>query len=171
MGSSPQQYQAGPPQQQFPGLRTAGLVGRPDETQIAAPGTTGLPSLEVSSNIFGSKQNYPLTKDVISIGRDASNDIAIRDGGIVSNQHIQLLRQGKQFVLIHPHPDKPRTLNGLLYQGRKIRGDEPFRHTLARGDIFRIGDENGTLITLAFNDGTGVQEEMVVPVQPIKLGA
>lgn len=171
MGSSPQQYPPPPPQQQFPGLRTAGLVGRPDETQIAAPGTIGLPSLEVSSNIFGSKQNYPLTKDVISIGRDASNDIAIRDGGIVSNQHIQLLRQGKQFVLIHPHPDKPRTLNGLLYQGRKIRGDEPFRHTLARGDIFRIGDENGTLITLAFNDGTGVQEEMVVPVQPIKLGA
>ena len=171
MGSSPQQYQAGPPQQQFPGLRTAGLVGRPDETQIAAPGTTGLPSLEVSSNIFGSKQSYLLTKDAISIGRDASNDIAIRDGGIVSNQHIQLLRQGNQFVLIHPHPDKPRTLNGLLYQGRKIRGDEPFRHTLVRGDIFRIGDENGTLITLAFNDGTGVQEEMLAPVQPIKLGA
>jgi len=75
-------------QVQFPPYHTAGLGGRPDETQIAAPGSTGIPSLEVSSNIFGSRQNYPLTKDVISIGRDASNDITIRDGGIVSNQHI-----------------------------------------------------------------------------------
>ncbi len=167
-----QQYLSAPPQQQqYPAFHTAGLVGRPDETQIAAPGTIGVPSLEVSSNIFGSRQTYPLTKDVINIGREANNDITIRDGGIVSNQHIQILRQGNQFVLIHPHPDKPRTLNGLLYQGRKIRGDEPFRHTLVRGDIFRIGDENGTMITLAFNDGTGVQEEMLVPVQPIKLGA
>ena len=141
MTPPPQQYQSTPYQQQpFPAYPTAGLSGRPDETQIAAPGTTGIPALEVSSNIFGSRQTYPLTKDVINIGRDASNDITIRDGGIVSNQHIQIIRQGGQYVLIHPHPDKPRTLNGLLYQGRKIRGDEPFRHTLARGDIFRIGD-------------------------------
>src|SRR6266705_2440671 len=168
----PQQYQPTPvQQQQIPAYHTTGLAGRPDETQIAAPSTIGIPSLEVSSNIFGSRQTYPLTKEVINIGRDANNDIIIRDGGIVSNQHIQIVHQGNQFVLIHPHPDKQRTLNGLLYQGRKIRGDEPFRHTLARGDIFRIGDENGTLITLAFNDGTGVQEEMLAPVQPIKLGA
>jgi pSer/pThr/pTyr-binding forkhead associated (FHA) protein len=167
----PQQYQSAPMQQvQFPPYQTAGLGGRPDETQIAAPGSIAIPSLEVSSNIFGSRQTYPLTKDVINIGRDSTNDITIRDGGIVSNQHIQIVRQGNQFVLIHPHPDKPRTLNGLLYQGRKIRGDEPFRHTLARGDIFRIGDENGTLITLVFNDGSGEQQEMLAPVQPIKLG-
>src|SRR6266516_1805691 len=170
--SPPQQYQPTPvQQQQIPAYHTTGLAGRPDETQIAAPSTIGIPSLEVSSNIFGSRQTYPLTKEVINIGRDANNDIIIRDGGIVSNQHIQIVHQGNQFVLIHPHPDKQRTLNGLLYQGRKIRGDESFRHTLARGDIFRIGDENGTLITLAFNDGTGVQEEMLAPVQPIKLGA
>ncbi|TMC95909.1 MAG: FHA domain-containing protein [Chloroflexi bacterium] len=165
-----QQYQPAP-SQQYPAYHTAGLAGRPDETQIAEPGTTGVPSIEVSSNIFGSKQSYPLTKNVITIGRDTSNDIVIRDGGIVSNHHIQISREGNQFVLIHPHPDKPRTLNGLLYQGRKIRGDEPFRHALVRGDIFRIGDENGTLITLAYNDGTGTQQEMLAPVQPIKLGA
>ena len=28
-----------------------------------------------------------------------------------------------------------------------------------RGDIFRIGDEHGTLITLAYNDGTGAEAE------------
>ncbi len=159
-----------PVQQQYPGYHTTGLVGRPDETQIASPTSIGIPSLEVSSNIHGARQSYPLTKDVINIGRDASNDISVRDGGIVSNQHIQIVRQGNQYILIHPHPDKQRTLNGLLYQGRKIRGDEAFRKTLASGDIFRIGDENGTLITLTFNDGTGTQQQALAPVHPIKLG-
>lgn len=171
----PPQYQPMPGQQpyqaqQFGAMHTSGLGGRPDETQIASPLSIGIPTLEVSSNIHGAKQTYPLTRDVISIGRDTSNDISIRDGGIVSNQHIQIIKQGNQFVLIHPHPDKPRTLNGLLYQGRKIRGDESFRKTLAPGDIFRIGDENGTLITLTFNDGSGTQQQMLAPVHPIKLG-
>lgn len=159
-----------PVQQQYPGYHTTGLVGRPDETQIASPLSIGIPSLEISNNIHGVRQSYPLTKDVINIGRDATNDISVRDGGIVSNQHIQIVRQGNQFILIHPHPDKQRTLNGLLYQGRKIRGDEAFRKTLAPGDIFRIGDENGTLITLTFNDGTGTQQQALAPVHPIKLG-
>ncbi len=150
----------------LPHMRTAGLVsGRPDETQIASPTAVGLPSLEVSSNIHGTRQAYPLTKEVINIGRDANNDIAIRDGSIVSGQHLQIIRENSQFVLIHPHPDRPRTLNGLLYQGRKIRGDEPFRKVLIRGDIFRIGDENGTLITFTFNDGTGTQQETLVPLK------
>ena len=162
-----QPYQS---QQQFGAMHTSGLSGRPDETQIASPLSIGIPTLEVSSNIHGSRQSYPLTRDVISIGRDTTNDISIRDGGIVSNQHIQIIKQGNQFVLIHPHPDKQRTLNGLLYQGRKIRGDESFRKTLVPGDIFRIGDENGTLITLAFNDGSGAQQPMLAPVHPIKLG-
>src|SRR5216684_4124813 len=138
----------------------------PDETQVAH----GLPSLEVSSNIHGARQSYPLLKEVINIGRDASNDISVKDGGIISSLHLQIVRQDGQFVLIHPHPNRPRTLNGLLYQGRKIRGDEPFHKILTRGDIFRIGDENGTLVTLTYNDGTGIQqEELLPPVQPIHL--
>src|SRR5216684_250069 len=138
----------------------------PDETQVAH----GLPSLEVSSNIHGARQSYPLLKEVISIGRDASNDISIKDGGIVSSLHLQIIRQDGQFVLIHPHPNRPRTLNGLLYQGRAIRGDEPFRKILTQGDIFRIGDANGTLVTLTYNDGTGIQQEdLLPPVQPIHL--
>ncbi len=144
-----------------------GISTRPDETQIAQD----LPSLEVSTNIHGSKQSYPLLKEVVNIGRDASNDISIKDGGIVSTHHLQIIRQGGQFVLIHPHPARPGTLNGLLYQGRKIRGDEQFSKVLTKGDIFRIGDENGTLVTLVYNDGTGTeQEEILPPVQPIRLG-
>src|SRR6266849_1632980 len=153
------------PQQRF-AEHMKGPGESPDETQVAHD----LPSLEVSSNIHGARQSYPLLKEVISIGRDASNDISIKDGGIVSSLHLQIIRQDGQFVLIHPHPNRPRTLNGLLYQGRAIRGDEPFRKILTKGDIFRIGDENGTLVTLTYNDGTGIQqEELLPPVQPIHL--
>src|SRR6266852_2353030 len=153
------------PQQRF-AEHMKGPGESPDETQVAHD----LPSLEVSSNIHGARQSYPLLKEVISIGRDASNDISIKDGGIVSSLHLQIIRQDGQFVLIHPHPNRPRTLNGLLYQGRAIRGDEPFRKILTQGDIFRIGDANGTLVTLTYNDGTGIQrEDLLPPVQPIHL--
>ena len=37
-----------------------------------------------------------------------------------------LVRQGNALILIHPHPDRERTLNGLPYQGRKIRAMNPF---------------------------------------------
>ena len=162
--SAPPPYPAQPLQQIIEPMRRPS--GRPDDTQLAQ----NLPSLEVSSNIHGTRQSYPLTKEVINIGRDASNDIIIKEGRIISTHHLQIIRQGGQFVLIHPHPDQPRTLNGLLYQGRKIRGDEPFRKTLTNGDIFRIGDENGTLVTLVYDDGTGTQpSEILPPVQPIRL--
>lgn len=138
----------------------------PGETQVAYE----LPSIEVSSNIHSTRRTYPLTKEVVNIGRGAGNDIRIEDGGIVSGQHLQIIRQDGQFVLIHPHPDRGHTLNGLIYQGNTIRGDEPFRKPLARGDIFRIGDENGTIVTLTYNDGTGTQQEELLP-RPIRLGS
>jgi ABC-type multidrug transport system ATPase subunit/pSer/pThr/pTyr-binding forkhead associated (FHA) protein len=145
---------------------------RPDETVIALPETLGVPSLVLSSNAFNDRKTYPLDRPIINIGRDATNDIIVNDR-IVSGLHLRIVRQGNQYVLIHPNPDSPRqgTLNGLLYQGRKIRGDEQFSKTLAKGDIFRIGDENGTLVTLTYNDGTGTQEDLLPPVQPIKLSS
>ena len=148
-----------------------GEYRRPDETVIAQPEALGVPSFELSSNAFPDKKTYPLDKPIINIGRDATNDIIINDR-IISGLHLRVVRQGNQYVLIHPNPDSPRqrTLNGLLYQGRKIRGDEQFSKPLAKGDIFRIGDENGTLVTLTYNDGTGAQEDLLPPVQPIKLG-
>ena len=166
--SSPSQNQSTPlpvaqPQQQS-AKQSSGPIARVGETQVAFD----LPSIEVSSNIHGARQSYLLVKDVINIGREANNDIAIKEGGIVSAQHLQIIRQDGQFVLIHPHPNRPRTLNGLLYQGQAIRGNEPFRKVLTNGDIFRIGDENGTLVTLVYNDGSGAQQEMLLP-QPVRL--
>jgi ABC-type multidrug transport system ATPase subunit len=139
-------------------------------TPAGIPGTGGLPSLEVSSNVHADKQVRPLTKQVINIGRDPSNDIVINDL-VISAFHAQIVRDGNQLVLVHPHPSRGKTLNGLLYQGRHIRGDQPFRKPLARGDIFRIGDEHGTLITLTFNDGSGATQDIVPELRPIPLGA
>ena len=159
-----------PPTRIAPEATTSERVSRVDATQLASLDEVGLPSLEVTSNTKDGKQTYPLTGAVTSIGRDAANDIVINDR-IVSSHHLQIVREGDTFTLIHPHPDRPKTLNGLLYQGRKIRGDERFTKTLARGDLFRIGDEDGTLVTLTFHDGTDSAQSTPPAIEPIKLGA
>jgi ABC-type multidrug transport system ATPase subunit/pSer/pThr/pTyr-binding forkhead associated (FHA) protein len=146
-------------------------------TDTNEPGTiassqraAGIPMLEVSSNVHAEMHAYPLTQQVINIGRDPSNDIVINEL-VVSGFHAQIVREGNQFVFVHPHPSRGKTLNGVLYQGRHIRGDEQFRKPLARGDIFRIGDEHGTLVTLSYNDGSGAVQDIVPEVRPIPLGA
>jgi ABC-type multidrug transport system ATPase subunit/pSer/pThr/pTyr-binding forkhead associated (FHA) protein len=141
----------------------------PGATQLASLSTLGLPALEVTSSAHSEKKTYVLARPVINIGRDATNDIIINDR-IVSGLHLRIVRQGNALLLIHPHPDRAKTLNGLLYQGRKIRSDEQFSKTLMRGDVFRIGDENGALVTLTYNDGTGTSQEALPEVKPIKLG-
>src|SRR2546421_2213157 len=129
-----------------------------------------VPSLEVTSNTHSEKTPYPLTKQVINIGRHPSNDIIINEN-VVSAYHAQIVREGNQLIFIHPHPQQPRTTNGLLYQGRRIPGNEPFRKPLERGDIFRIGDDHGTLVTLTYNDGSAAAQDIALAIRPIPLGA
>jgi ABC-type multidrug transport system ATPase subunit/pSer/pThr/pTyr-binding forkhead associated (FHA) protein len=186
-GAAPDRFQSGLASKQVspspvpPVFSTTSPIGTgkvravsPDQTQIAPLPIQdqNLPSIVLSSNVYDGKQTHVLDKPIMNIGRDETNEIVIRDR-IVSGLHLRIVRQGDQFVLIHPNPDNQRqaTLNGLLYQGRKIRGDEQFSKTLANGDVFRIGNENGTLITLTYNDGTGTQVDTVPPVQPIKLSS
>ncbi len=168
MSGAPINTPASPPQADAFTAPLSEPAAGADATQIASLTSVGLPSIEVTSHSHSDKMTYALARPVINIGRDATNDIIINDR-IVSSLHLRIVRQGNSFVLIHPHPDRPRTLNGLLYQGRKIRGDEQFSKTLAKGDIFRIGDENGTLVTLTYNDGTGTSQEKMPAVQPIRL--
>jgi ABC transport system ATP-binding/permease protein len=142
---------------------------RADQTEIASLSLPGVPRLEISNNVSGSKDIYPLNKAVVNIGRSSKNEIVINHQS-VSAQHLQIIQQGNQLVLIHPHPDRQQTLNGLLYQGKKIRGEESFRKVLKPGDFFRIGNENGSFVTLTFNDGSGKSQALPPPpVQPIKL--
>ena len=130
----------------------------------------GIPSLEITSNTHTDKPVYPLTKPVISIGRHPTNDIVIKEP-VVSAFHAQIVREGGQLLFIHPHPQQQRTTNGLLYMGRSIPGNETFRKPLERGDIFRIGDEHGTLVTLTYNDGSAAVQDIVPVIRPIPLGA
>jgi len=130
----------------------------------------GIPTLEVSTNTDKEKHPYPLDKQIINIGRDPSNDIVINKL-TVSGFHAQIVHEGNQLVFYHPHPTRGKTLNGLTYQGRVIPGDERFRKVLERGDLFRITDEHGTFVTLAYDDGTGVSQEILPDVRPLPLGA
>lgn len=139
---------------------------------MSAAGASGQASIDVVSNVHSNKLSMPLTKNVINIGRDPSNDVVITEQ-VVSGFHAQIVREGNQYVFIHPHPQarQGRTLNGIIYQGRHIKGDETFRKPLARGDFFRIGDEHGTLVTISYNDGSGVAQDLVPEIRPIPLGA
>ncbi|MDQ6644386.1 MAG: FHA domain-containing protein, partial [Chloroflexota bacterium] len=152
-----------PPARQLPGK-----TGRSSATEITPFSALGIPSLEVTDNTNGSSRMYPLASEIINVGRDSSNDIVINDT-IISDLHLRIVRQDNQWVLIHPHPDRQQTLNGLLYHGRKIRGDKSYRKQLTRGDVFRIEDEHGTLVTLTYNDGSGAPQVMVPQIQPIQL--
>ena len=132
----------------------------------------GTPSLEVSTNTDREKQVYPLTPDktVFDIGRQPSNTIVI-PRPTVSGFHAQIVRQGNQLVLVHPHPKQGHTLNGLTYNGQNIAGNEQFRQVLKRGDVIRITDENGTFVSLTYNDGSGQVQEALPELRPIALGA
>ncbi len=130
-----------------------------------------MPSLEVSANTDNDKKLYLLSpaKQVFNIGRDPSNDIVI-NRPTVSGFHAQILREGNSLVIVHPHPQKGSTANGLSYNGQVYRGSTPFRKPLARGDIFRIADEHGTFVTLAYNDGSGAIQEAIPDIRPFQLG-
>ncbi len=135
--------------------------------RVGEPGS-GLPSLTVSSNIHSDHQKHVLSKPLLSIGRDAANDIVIAEP-IVSSRHAQIEHDGQNFYLVHPHPTREQTVNGLWYQGQLIAGNQKFRKRMMNGDIFRIGDEHGTMVTLVYDDGTGTPSETLPEMRPIVL--
>lgn len=153
---------------QLPGTEKMSIDAFPFNTLLAPHAENNLPSLTVSSNNHSNQQVHTLNKQVLNIGRDATNDIIIADP-IISAQHAQIRREGANWFLIHPHPSRDKTLNGLWYQGQHIHGDQPFRKQLTNGDIFRIGDEHGTLITLTYSDGSDIPPETPLQMQPIPL--
>src|SRR5713226_231526 len=159
---------------QVPGAGMPPSLNAPYSTEPIPPGPvpSGTASIEVISNVHSNKLSLPLSKNVISIGRDPSNDMVIPEQ-VVSGFHAQIVREGNQYIFIHPHPQarQGRTLNGIIYQGRHIKGDEPFKKPLARGDFFRIGDEHGTMVTISYNDGSGALQDFVPEIHPIALGA
>ncbi len=178
IANTPQSQQASPPLfsptveagpgQGLAAQRPAGAAEQPGDK----PGTVpqGEPSLEISSNIHPDRSTYPLNKQVSSIGRHPSNDIVINEL-VVSAFHAQVVREGEALIFVHPHPQQQRTTNGIIYKGQAIPGSKPFRKPLERGDIFRIGDEHGTLVTLTYYDGSTAVQDVLPEIRPIPLGA
>jgi ABC transport system ATP-binding/permease protein len=144
------------------------LDALPLHASLAPQVENDLPTLTVSSNSHSNLQVHILNKPLLNIGRDASNDITIADP-IISSLHAQIICEDENWFFIHPHPSRDKTLNGLWYQGQHIRGDQPFRKQLTNGDIFRIGDEHGTLITLMYSDGADIPTETPLQMRPIPL--
>ena len=140
----------------------------PSGTMLAPMVEMGMPTLAVSSNIHSDRTIHSLNKQTLNIGRDPENDIVISEP-MVSAWHAQIVRDGSDLFFVHPHPLRGKTLNGVWYQGQRIRGDQQFRKQLVSGDIFRIGDENGTLVTLIYDDGAGVPVETLPEMKPIPL--
>ncbi len=155
-----------------PVVSTPALYNASPTQNVSLAGGTAIPSLEVTANTDTEKKHYslPPTKQVFSIGRDPSNDIII-NRPTVSGLHAQIVREGGQLVIVHPHPQKGSTANGLSYNGKVYRGSTPFRKVLVRGDFFRIADEHGSFVTLTYNDGSGAAQETVPEIKPFQLGA
>lgn len=139
-------------------------------TEQGSYAALGISSIEVTDNTTGARKKYPLAREIINIGRDPKNDIVI-NAVSVADFHLQIVRERNQWLLLHPHPDRLDSQNGLLYQGHKTQKKESFRKPLVHGDVFRIADEHGTLVTLTYNDGSGVRQQVAPRIQPIRLGA
>jgi ABC-type multidrug transport system ATPase subunit/pSer/pThr/pTyr-binding forkhead associated (FHA) protein len=142
----------------------------PRGTVFAPLTELGMPWLEISDHASGTSAKHFLVKETISIGRNARNDITI-DAPCVSDQHLLLERQGKQWRLTHPHPQRRATRNGLLYAGRQISGQESFSTLLAPGDVVRIGDAQGALVTLTYREGSETIPPASARMQRIPLGS
>src|SRR5579875_590466 len=130
----------------------------------------GIPTLEISNNTNRDRQTYELNKPTMTIGRAPDNDIVI-NVPTVSAYHALIERQGNQLVFIHPNPKRGHTRNGIIYNGRRVAGDEQFRKVLTRGDVCRISDEHDTYVTLTYNDGSGAAQETKTEMRPLPLGA
>lgn len=156
-----------PPMPQTPAVSPAGF-GTGTERAIDPGVLRKYPFLEISISSSGLKETHLLTKEVMSVGRERSNDICI-SSNVVSRVHFQILSRQGQSTLIHPPPNASLTMNGLLYAGRHITGNTSFQRPLQHGDIIRIGEKHGELVTITYNDGSNATPEILPEVQPVVL--
>jgi len=76
-------------------------------------------------------KTFPMEGDVLTIGREASNAIAINDAE-VSRKHAQLVFQGGKYIIT----DLGST-NGTFVNGQRLTG----QHVLQPGEIISLGEQ------------------------------
>jgi hypothetical protein len=91
-------------------------------------------------------QIYELTKDVVTLGRDITNDIVISDPE-VSRHHIRLTRTGTGYAV-----EDLDSTNGAFVNKQRVRGTHPLKN----GDEIGIGET----VVLAYEAiGVAVESE------------
>ena len=105
-------------------------------------------------------QSYELNKDIVTLGRDITNDIVINDPE-VSRHHLRLTRGGGGFTI-----EDLGSTNGTFINGQRLTGARPLRP----GDMIGLGET----VTLAYEAGAapapggagdGQQGTVASPVQ------
>jgi hypothetical protein len=74
-------------------------------------------------------RSYPLSKDVVTVGRLDTCDVALADPG-ASRRHAEVRREGDEWVVL----DLGST-NGTIVNGKRVN-----RHRLAKGDRITVGE-------------------------------
>jgi len=90
-------------------------------------------------------QIYDLNKDIITLGRDITNDIVINDPE-VSRHHGRLTRGGGGYTL-----EDLGSTNGTFVNGQRLTGARP----LSGGDVIGLGET----VTLSYEATIGVTSE------------
>lgn len=97
-------------------------------------------------------QSFELNKDVMTLGRDITNDIVINDRE-VSRHHMRLTRGAGGFSL-----EDLGSTNGTFVNGKRITGITP----LNNGDIIGLGET----VTLVYELARGAQPPLSAPSAP-----
>jgi pSer/pThr/pTyr-binding forkhead associated (FHA) protein len=104
-------------------------------------------------------KTFPLEGDVLTIGREAGNAIAINDAE-VSRKHAQLVLQGGKYVIT----DLGST-NGTFVNGQRLTG----QHVLQSGEVISLGEQISLLyeaVVKADPNATVISSPMRAPVPP-----
>jgi hypothetical protein len=96
-------------------------------------------------------QVYDLNKDIVTLGRDITNDITINDPE-VSRHHMRLTRGAGGYTL-----EDLGSTNGTFVNGQRLTGARPLRD----GDMIGLGET----VTLGFESGAP-QQSPYAPADP-----
>ncbi len=97
-------------------------------------------------------QSYELNKDIVTLGRDITNDIVINDPE-VSRHHLRLTRGAGGFTL-----EDLGSTNGTFVNGQRLTGARPLRP----GDMVGLGET----VTLAYEMTAAPAAGVEAPEQP-----
>ena len=98
-------------------------------------------------------QTYDLNKDIITLGRDITNDIVINDPE-VSRHHMRLTRGAGGYTL-----EDLGSTNGTFVNGQRLTGAKP----LNNGDMIGLGETVTLGYEMVRERPIGVEDQMTAP--------